>query len=158
MKRFTSLIIIVLSFLTFPFYTFADLTCRYNGEIVQCPNWLESNFWVIFASMFIFFILLFVFFTIAFWKIFKKANKPGWAAIVPIYNLVIIFRIANLSPWLIILLCIPLVNIVVYIVLANSISKSFGKEIGFTIGLFLLPYIFYPILAFGKATYNPTVK
>jgi len=35
----------------------------------------------------------------------------------------------------------------------NLLSKSFGKDVGFTIGLILLPVIFYPILAFGDAKY-----
>jgi len=48
---------------------------------------------------------------------------------------------------------IPFVNIIIAIWMINLMSKSFGKSEGFTIGLLLLPLIFYPILGFGSANY-----
>jgi hypothetical protein len=88
------------------------------------------------------------------WVVFTKAGKPGWAAIVPIYNVIVMLEIVGKPMWWILLLLIPLVNIVIAIMLAIEMAKSFGKGTGFGIGLALLPFIFYPILAFGAATYQ----
>ena len=96
---------------------------------------------------------------VAMWKVFTKAGKPGWASIVPIYNAVVLLEIVGRPIWWIVLMLIPFVNIVVGIVVTNDLAKSFGKEVGWTIGLLLLPFIFYPMLAFGNAKYNgPSVK
>jgi len=91
----------------------------------------------------------------AMWKVFEKAGKPGWAAIVPIYNLVVLCEIAGKPAWWVVLMLIPIVNIVVAIILVLAIAKNFGKGAGFGIGLLLLPMIFYPMLAWGDATYQP---
>ena len=87
------------------------------------------------------------------WKTFEKAGKPGWAAIIPIYNTLIMIEIVG-KPTIWILWCLlPCVNIVFSIWLINLMSKSFGKEEGFTVGMILLPFIFWPILGFGSAQY-----
>ena len=91
----------------------------------------------------------------AMWKVFEKAGKPGWAAIVPIYNLFVLCEIAGKPAWWGILLLIPLVNIVVAIIVLLAVAKNFGKGAGFGIGLLLLPMIFYPMLAWGDARYQP---
>jgi hypothetical protein len=90
-----------------------------------------------------------------FWKTFAKAGKPGWASIIPIYNLIVLLDIAGQPLWWIILLFIPLVNIVVGIIVHIAIAKNFGKSTGFGVGLALLGFIFYPILGFGNARYRP---
>ena len=96
---------------------------------------------------------------IAYWKIFEKAGKPGWAILIPIYNLIVLLEIVGKPLWWIFLFLIPFVNIIFGIWVINLLSKSFGKNEGFTIGLLLLPFIFYPILGFGKAEYaGPTGK
>lgn len=87
------------------------------------------------------------------WKIYTKAGKPGWACLVPIYNLVILLEIVKKPVWWIILMLIPIVNIIIMIIVAVELAKAFGKPGGFAAGLILLPYIFYPILAFGNAEY-----
>ena len=87
------------------------------------------------------------------WKIFTKAGQPGWASIVPIYNLIILLKIVNKPLWWIILFLIPIANFIVLILVINELSKSFGKGVGFTIGLLFLGVIFYPILGFGDAQY-----
>ncbi|RTL47990.1 MAG: hypothetical protein EKK39_13135 [Sphingobacteriales bacterium] len=91
---------------------------------------------------------------IAQWKIFEKAGQPGWACIIPIYNFIVLMRVIGKPWWWLLLMLIPFVNIVLAIWTVNLLSKSFGKEEGFTIGLLLLPFIFYPILAFGDAVYK----
>jgi hypothetical protein len=87
------------------------------------------------------------------WKVFVKAGKPGWAAIVPIYNIVVLLQIANKPIWWIILYCIPIVNFIIMIIVFVALAKAFGKGVGFAIGLLLLSVIFFPILAFGSAQY-----
>ena len=84
------------------------------------------------------------------WKIFTKAGKPGWAAIIPIYNLVVLLEVVNRPIWWIILLFIPVVNVVVGIILANDLARAFGKGVGWTIGLIFLGFIFFPLLGFGS--------
>ena len=88
------------------------------------------------------------------WKTFVKAGQPGWAAIIPIYNIYVLTQIAG-KPWWWLLLCfIPIVNIVILILLCIDVAKNFGKGAGFGIGLAFLGFIFYPILGFGDAQYR----
>ena len=88
------------------------------------------------------------------WKVFTKAGKPGWAAIVPIYNLIVLLEITGRPLWWIVLMLIPIVNIVVALIVMIDLAKSFGKGTGFALGLFFLGFIFFPILGFGDATYQ----
>jgi hypothetical protein len=103
-----------------------------------------------------FFIILFavlIFYIAAMWKVFTKAGQPGWAAIIPIYNIYIMTKIGGKPGWWTVLCLIPIVNYVFIIWITNMISKSFGKDEGFTVGLILLGIIFWPILGFGSAKY-----
>ena len=85
---------------------------------------------------------------------FEKAGEPGWAAILPIYNLLIGIKIAGKPWWYILLMFIPVLNLVIVIITLDGLSKSFGKGSGFTAGLFFLRWIFIPILGFGQAVYS----
>ena len=89
------------------------------------------------------------------WKIFSKAGKPGWAAIIPIYNLVVLLEIVGRPTWWIaaIILCPP-VALVMLIILLVDLGKSFGKDGAFAAGLVLLSPIFLLILGFGSAEYQ----
>ena len=91
---------------------------------------------------------------VAMWKVFTKAGQPGWASIIPIYNLYIWCKIVGRPGWWILLMLIPFVNIIVGIILCIDMAKSFGKGAGFGIGLALLGVIFVPILGFGSAQYQ----
>jgi len=91
---------------------------------------------------------------VALWKVFEKAGKPGWAAIIPIYNTIILLEIVGRPVWWIVLLLIPCVGIVFAIIVMNDLSKSFGKGIGYTLGIIFLPFIFIPLLGFGDARYS----
>src|SRR5881296_1285719 len=91
---------------------------------------------------------------VAMWKVFTKAGQPGWASIIPIYNLYIWCKIVGRPGWWILLMLIPFVNIIVGIILCIDMAKSFGKGAGFGIGLALLGVIFIPILGFGSAQYQ----
>ena len=90
---------------------------------------------------------------ISMWKVFSKAGQPGWASIIPIYNTYILLKIGGKPWWWLLLFLVPIANIVVAIWMINMVSKSFGKTEAFTVGLILLPFIFWPILAFGDAKY-----
>jgi len=89
------------------------------------------------------------------WKVFTKAGKPGWASIIPIYNGIVLLEIAGKPLWWIILFFIPCVNIIIAILVAMDVAKNFGKGAGFGLGLAFLPFIFYPILGFSDARYQP---
>lgn len=89
------------------------------------------------------------------WKVFTKAGQPGWACLIPIYNIYVMTQIARKPAWwLAMILLVPIANIVFGIMLLNGISKAFGKSEGFTAGLIFLGIIFWPILGFGSAQYE----
>ncbi len=90
---------------------------------------------------------------IAVWKIFTKAGKPGWASIVPFYNYIVLLEIVGRPLWWFVLLLIPGVNLIILIILAIDLAKSFGYGVGFGLGLVLLSPIFLLILGFGSARY-----
>ena len=88
------------------------------------------------------------------WMTFTKAGKPGWAALVPFYNVICLLQIARKPEWWLILCLIPIVGIVIFIIVGIEVAKNFGKETGFGVGLGLLPFIFYPILGWSDAQYR----
>ncbi|HEY8241017.1 MAG TPA: DUF5684 domain-containing protein, partial [Kiritimatiellia bacterium] len=91
---------------------------------------------------------------VSLWKIYTKAGQPGWASIVPIYNVIVLFKIAGKPGWWFFLLLLPIVNIVILVITYIALAKNFGKGGGFAAGLILLPIIFLPILAFSDAQYQ----
>jgi hypothetical protein len=109
---------------------------------------LSPMFWIVWLAVVVFMIA-------AWWTVFTKAGKPGWAVIVPIYNLIVILEIAGKPLWWILLMLIPLVNIVVAIMVYVAFARNFGKGVGFALGLIFLGFIFIPILAWGDAEYRP---
>ena len=90
------------------------------------------------------------------WKVFTKAGKPGWAAIIPIYNMITLLQIAGKPVWWFLLFFIPIVNIVLAVMVMIGIAKAFGKGTGFALGLLFLSPIFIPILGFSDAQYTGT--
>jgi hypothetical protein len=87
------------------------------------------------------------------WLTFRKADKPGWAAIIPIYNIYMLLKVVGRPGWWLILFFIPLVDIIVGILVFVDLAKSFGKSTGFAVGIIFLSFIFIPILGFGDAKY-----
>ncbi len=138
----------------------------YASTISSLENLENSNeFWTAIGAFFgaylVVFLVVAVLQIIAMWKIFTKAGEKGWKAIIPIYNTIILFKISGISPWWILLYLtafIPFVGPVAILVLticqANGLAKSFGKDIGYTVGLLLLAPIFYMILGFGNSEYS----
>ncbi|MBR1413621.1 MAG: signal peptidase I [Bacilli bacterium] len=99
------------------------------------------------------------------WKALKKGGKPGWAAIIPIYNNWVMCEMVGVNPyWVIVVLLSPILALIpvvgsliqfvvalYFTILLNvSVARSFGKSDGYAAGLILLPVIFWPMLGFGK--------
>ncbi len=106
------------------------------------------------TGTFILWLVVCVFYIIVYWKLFEKAGQPGWGAIIPIYNIYLLTKIAKRPGWWVILYFIPIVNVVIGIIIIFDIAKYFGKSVGYGFGLLFLGFIFFPILAFGKAKYK----
>jgi len=113
------------------------------------------------AGMLVVWLAIMVFMIVSWWIVFKKAGQPGWAILIPIYNFLVILRVAG-KPWwwvfsmllVIIPIAGPILFLVVWILICNAISKNFGQGAGFTVGLVLLSIVFVPILAFGDYQYK----
>ena len=96
---------------------------------------------------------------IGMWKVYTKAGKPGWACIIPIYNIIVLLEIVGKPVWWFLLILFPCTSLIFFIWTYNLLSKSFGKSEGFTVGLVLLSPIFICILGFGDAVYlGPSAK
>ncbi len=113
-------------------------------------------YWTI--ALFVIICLSLIIFTIvANWKMFKKAGKPGWASIIPVYNTIILFEIIGYKWYYIFLYFLGMIPFVGYIALTIftislniKLAKSFGLGAGFGIGLWLVNPIFVAIIAFNK--------
>ena len=114
----------------------------------DAPNFGQVVFYGFFFSV------LCILAAIGMWKAFVKAGKPGWAAIVPIYNVVVMTRIADVPVWWALLFFVPLVNLVACVVILVGFAKAFGRGVAFALGLWFLPMIFYPVLGFGDSRYR----
>ena len=101
-------------------------------------------------------VAIIVFMIVSVWKMFEKAGQPGWAAIIPIYNIIVMLQVAKKPVWWILLYFIPVVNIIVAVLVALALAERFGKSALFGIGILFLAIVFIPILAFGDAQYQDT--
>ena len=113
-----------------------------------------------FAAFALVFIAIAVVTLIGMWKVFTKAGHPGWAVLIPIYNLILLLRIAGLAWYWVftpLIVLIPFLGAIAYLVwvvwVHHRISTRFGQGVGFTIGLTLLGPIFWLILGFGSSKY-----
>ena len=110
------------------------------------------------ASIIIVYLVIIVVMIASSWKIHEKAGKPGWTAIIPIYNTIILLEIAGKPVWWIVLFMIPIANIIAPVMVNLEVAKKFGLSQGFGIGMSFLPLIFMPILAFGPAKFEAEDK
>lgn len=129
-----------------------------GGNGIADATMLNSTMSLLFMGMVIFSSILSLIMIISLWKIFTKGNKPGWASLIPFYNMIVLTQIADLSIVYFILLLVPIVNIYAIIKIYINIAKKFGKSSSFAIGLFFLPIIFFPILAFSDEEVKPTTE
>jgi hypothetical protein len=117
----------------------------------EMNNAIAHNLMAMLGVILIPFLLVALLMIISQWVIYTKAGKPGWAILVPIYNFIVMLQIVG-RPWYhMFFLLIPIYNIIFAIQVIHGLSKSFGKDAGFTVGLIFLGVIFYPILAFNKS-------
>ena len=100
-------------------------------------------FWLLYIAVIVVYLA-------AAWIVYAKAGQEGWKALIPFYNWWVLLKIVGRPGWWFILLFIPLVNIVIWIILHVDLAKSFGRGVGFALGLIFLAPIFYLILAFGE--------
>lgn len=98
-------------------------------------------------------LLLMALMIVAMWILFKKAGKPGWAAVVPFYDQYTLYEITWGNGWRFLMLLIPIYNIILMILTYIRLAKAFGKDEGYAVGLIFLPHVFVPMLAFGSAAY-----
>ena len=99
-------------------------------------------------------LLLMALMIVAMWILFKKAGKPGWAAVVPFYDQYTLYEITWGNGWRFLMLLIPIYNIILMILTYIRLAKAFGKDEGYAVGLVFLPQVFVPMLAFGSAAYH----
>lgn len=106
----------------------------------------------------IFMLILCAFIIVCMWKVFVKAGKPGWAAIVPIYNAWVLFEIGGEEGWKVLLSLIPVVGSIIVLIFTIKayleIARRFGKSTGFGILMIFFAPIMFAILAFSDAQYN----
>jgi hypothetical protein len=86
----------------------------------------------------------------AWWKLFAMAGKPGWAALIPIYNLYMITQIVGREGWWVFVYW--LVPVFGWFMVCYDLARSYGKDTGYAVGMFLLGVLFFPMLGFGKET------
>lgn len=91
---------------------------------------------------------------VANWKLFTKAGKPGWAILIPIYNVIVYLQIVDKPVWWIVLFFIPIVNIVIAIIVLLAFVQKFGQPAWHVILALFLGVIYFPYLAFSKAEYK----
>ena len=98
-----------------------------------------------------------VIFVAGMWMTFVKAGQPGWAAIIPIFNIYIMLKVAGRPGWWLILYLIPVVNLVVIIIVYNDIAKSFGHGLLMTLLLFFISPVAFCVIGFGGSQYQGPV-
>lgn len=122
------------------------------------PQALMSGLFAAGAVVLVIMFLIQVLMIVSYWVIFEKAKQPGWAILIPIYNIIIMLRLGSLH-WAFVFLIfagiIPIIGFLAVfvffgIIMPLRIAKNFGQTGGFAVGLILLPVVFYPILAFKK--------
>jgi hypothetical protein len=113
----------------------------------------ETQIWIFVAVYFVVVFAVMGLMIASFWKIFEKAGQPGWAAIVPIYNTIVILELVGRPVWWLLLFFIPFAGIVFAFIVMIDLARSYGQGTGFGVGLVLLPIVFAPILGFGSSRY-----
>ncbi len=80
------------------------------------------------------------------WKLYIKAGRKPWEAIIPVYNAVVLMQIINRPKWWVILLFIPIINLLMFPIIWVETIRSFGKNSSKDTWLVILSlgfYIFY---------------
>ncbi|MBO6243002.1 MAG: hypothetical protein J6O41_00300 [Clostridia bacterium] len=95
---------------------------------------------------------------VSMWKIFEKAGKAGWIALIPFYNAWTLFEIGGQKGAYIFFALIPCAGLIIYLVVEIKayleIAKRFGKDTAFGVLSIFFPFVTFPILAFSDAKYS----
>jgi len=116
----------------------------------KIPALPTSSIFVIMGVVLLLIILLIA----SVWKVYEKAGQAGWKCLIPIYNYVVFLHIIARPVWWVILLFVPVVCFIILIVMHVDLARRFGKGVLYGLGLCILPFIFFPLLAFGDAAYE----
>jgi hypothetical protein len=127
-----------------------DYVVTYNNNIYKTTDW-----WWGFPFMLLWLTIAIIVIA-GMWQVFKKAGRPGWAAIVPVYNTLQLIWLNKKPWWWILLMLIPFVNIVIIIMLYYYTAQAFGKGLGTTLLLIFIPVVGWPYLGFSDAKYQLT--
>ena len=95
------------------------------------------------------FTLILLLMLVSTWMVYEKAGEAGWKSLIPIYNVYILMVIAGKPGWWVLLMLVPVVNLICYFLVMLALADRFGRGAVFGIGLFFLPMVFFPLLAFG---------
>ncbi len=88
------------------------------------------------------------------WITFSRANKPGWTSLIPVVNFYMMLKIGDNEWWWLVLLFVPVVQFYALYKVGAGVARAFGKGGLYGFGLGYLPFIFFPLLAFGGAQYQ----
>ncbi|HZY83929.1 MAG TPA: DUF5684 domain-containing protein [Gemmataceae bacterium] len=121
-----------------------------GGDVAGAAGAMFGFFCCFGVTMLLFTVPVFI----GLWKIFEKAGEPGWAALVPVYNLMVLGRISGKGEMYGLLSLIPMVGIIFNILMWVEICNRFGVGGGYVIGILLLSPVFIPMLGFGSARYR----
>jgi hypothetical protein len=124
-----------------------------GGLVAQYSNTSSGLGAGVFILFFLIGIAVYVFYGYCLGLVFQKAGQPLWAGFVPLYNTYILLKIVGRPGWWLIFYFIPILNLIFTIIVYLDLAKSFGKGVGFALGLIILSFIFIPILAFSDARY-----
>lgn len=108
----------------------------------------------ILGIFYLIYIALLVLIIVGTWKVFVKADKPGWASLIPFYSQYCLFDIACGNGWFFLLMFVPCVNFFALIYVYIKLAQSFGKGTGYGIAMFFFSFVFLPMLGFSDAVYE----
>lgn len=148
----------------YSYYDYSPYTSNFsNSSSIDGLEALIVGVTAILGIIAIIIIALLVLQIIGMWKVFQKAGEKGWKAIIPFYNMAILYKISGMSPYLVFVylgLLIPFVNIIAIAAIGVmllyqviNLSKAFNKSTGFTVAIILVPFVAYLMLGFGKSEY-----
>lgn len=134
----------------------------YYNDYSSAATGLLAGAAVGFLIFFLIIVFLFIaVYVVSLWKVFKKAGKNGWEAIIPVYNSYVLFEISGYPGWYVFLGFIPFAGAVILLVFQimayMSLAKKFGKSDVFGVLTVFFPIICFPILAFGSSTYDSSL-
>lgn len=127
-----------------------DYGYSYDPDVINTAVGIASGIFIVIT---IISIILSILTIIGMWKIFTKAGKPGWASLIPIYNIVVMLEVTKLPMWYIALFFIPFANIVALFLIYIELAHKFGKSTGFGVLTVFFSPICLPILGLGSSTY-----